>query len=65
MGFGLLGSDVAYYVAVCDLDSFGYLILVNKKHVLVPSISRITWKRRPISFPNALVHFGLLGPFIR
>ena len=59
MGFSILGSVVEYYAAVCDLASFGYLILVNKKHVLVPSISRITWKRRPISFPNALVNVGL------
>ena len=65
MGFGLLGSDVAYYAAVCDLDSFGYLIIVNKKNVLVPSMSRISWKRRPISFLNALVYFGLSGPLIR
>ena len=31
MGFGLLGSDVTYYAAVCDLSSFGCLMLVNKK----------------------------------
>ena len=31
MGFGLLGSDVAYYAAVCDLADLGYLMLVNKK----------------------------------
>ena len=31
MGFGLLRSDVAYYADVCDLASFGYLMLVNKK----------------------------------
>ena len=31
MGFGLLGSDVTCYTAICDLDSFGYLMLVNKK----------------------------------
>ena len=31
MGFGLLGSDVAYYAAICDFASSGHLILVNKK----------------------------------
>ena len=65
MGFGLLGSDVAYYAAVCNLAYFGYLMLANKKHVLVPPIFWITCKRRPISFANALFHFGLLGPFIK
>ena len=65
MGFGLLGSDVAYYAAVCDLASFGYLIIMNKKACVGALMSRIPWKRRPISFPNALVHFGLSGPFIR
>ena len=65
MGFGLTGSDVAYYTAVCYLGALGYLMLVNKKHVLVPLISRIPWKRRPISFEIFLVHFGLSGPFIR
>ena len=36
VGFGILGSDVAYYVAVCDIAALGYIMLVNKKHVLVP-----------------------------
>ena len=31
MGFGFLGSDFAYYTAVCDLAYFWYLMLVNKK----------------------------------
>ena len=31
MGFDLLGSDVAYYAAVCDLAALGYLMLVNKE----------------------------------
>ena len=31
MDFGLLGSDVAYYAAVCDLAVLGYLMLVNKE----------------------------------
>ena len=35
MGFGLMGSDIAYYAAVRDLDFFGYLILVKKKACVV------------------------------
>ena len=31
VGFGVMGSDVAYYAAVCDLNSLGYLMLVNKE----------------------------------
>ena len=31
MGFGLLGSNVAYYAAVCDLAALGHLMLVNKE----------------------------------
>ena len=65
MGFGLLGSDVAYYAAVCDISSFGYLVLLNLKKVLVPSISMIPWKRVPISFSSCLFHFGLSDPFSR
>ena len=64
VGFGILGSDVAYYAAVCDLTYFGYLMLVNLKNVLVPSISRIPWKRHPISFANAILHFFFQTPLL-
>ena len=31
MSFGLLGSDVAYYAAVCDIYVLGYLVLLNEE----------------------------------
>ena len=30
VGFSILGSDVAYYAAVCDLATLGYLMLAKK-----------------------------------
>ena len=31
MGFFILGSDVAYYVAVCDLAVFGNFVPVDEE----------------------------------
>ena len=60
--WGLMSYTMRLYVTLLTL---GNSFLWIKNHVLVPSMSCIPWKRRPISFPNALVHFGLSGPFIR
>ena len=60
--WGLMSHNMLLYVT---LLYWGTSCLCMKKHVFVPSISRVPWKRCPISFANSLVHFGLSVPFIR
>ena len=58
----LMSYTMRLYVAFLSWET---LCLCMKKHVYVPSIYRIPWERRPISFAIFRVHFGLLGLFIR
>ena len=63
VGFGILGSDVAYYSAVCDLASFGYLILLNKEACVgainvLDSLKNTTYLISKCSCP-----FWFVGPF--
>ena len=60
--WGLMSHTMRLYV---DFMSWFTSCLIIKKHVSVPSIYNIPWKRRPISFVNSLVHFVLSVPLIR
>ena len=63
VGFGLLGSDVAYYTAVCDLASFGYLILVNKKSCVVALDVSYSLEKASYLISKWSCPFWFVGPF--
>ena len=48
-----------------NLASWGTLCLSIKKQVLVPCMSLIPWKNRPISFEMSFIYLNFSGPLIR
>ena len=62
MGFFYLGSDVAYYVALGDLDVLVNLVLVDEKHASVPLTSLISWNIHPILGYIDIVRLGFQAP---
>ena len=63
MVFGLLGSDAAYYAAVRDLASFGYLILVNKKECVGALYVLYSLEKASYFISKFSCPFWFSGPF--
>ena len=61
----LLGENVTDNMTIYDPVNLGDLCPWMKKHVLFTSMFPSTWKMRPISLDMLLLHFSLLGTFIR
>ena len=61
----ILGTNITDNTAICDLGAFGDFVTVDKKQVLVPWISPITWKRHPLFLETSLLYLSLLGTFTR
>ena len=58
----LWGPNAADDAAMCDLGVLGDFVLVDEKQVLVPCMSSIPWKIRPISFDTPFFHLSFWVP---
>ena len=59
--WGQMSHTIRLYVILVPWGDFS----VDEKKVVVPLMSPIPWKRRLISLDTPLIHFSLLGPFMR